>query len=257
MINTEKRTDKSLVFSRFARAVDDYENSAVVQRNMAHQLAVMAAPYLQADTRWFEFGSGCGMLTRELLKFRAATEIITNDLVGENECQLRNIAEKMQPIQFDFVRGDVEVIDIPLSCGMIWSNAAMQWMNDVPALLRKIAMSLIDHGVVAFSTFGLDNFKEIRSITGIGLDYSSTAKLQEMMAESFETVIFNEWTEVLWFNDPIDVLNHIRLTGVGGIKVNRWGKGDLKRFCDDYQQFYVAGKGYSLTYHPVLVVAIK
>ena len=59
----------------------------------------------------------------------------------------------------------------------------------------------------------------------------------------------------LYFDDPKSVLQHLKATGVTATaKSHRWTKQSLQQFYLDYQQFY-GEQGFSLTYHPIYVIA--
>jgi malonyl-CoA O-methyltransferase len=61
------------------------------------------------------------------------------------------------------VCGDLE--RLPLadgSVGLVWSNLALQWANDLPRAFGEISRVLEPGGVLMFSTFGPDTLKELR-----------------------------------------------------------------------------------------------
>ena len=62
------------------------------------------------------------------------------------------------------VAADVERLPLAnASVGLIWSNVALQWVNDLPATLREMHRVLAPGGLLMFSTFGPDTLKELRA----------------------------------------------------------------------------------------------
>ncbi len=61
------------------------------------------------------------------------------------------------------VCADIE--QLPLadeSVGLVWSNLALQWVNDLPRVIRDLHRVLAPGGLLMFSTFGPDTLKELR-----------------------------------------------------------------------------------------------
>ena len=101
-----------------------------------------------------------------------------------------------------------------------------------------------------------DNRNEIKQLTGQGLNYYSIDVLKQKLEENgFEIVFIQEEQKHLNFDDPKLVLHHLKATGVTATaKSHRWTKQSLQQFYSDYQQFY-GEQGFSLTYHPIYVIA--
>ena len=72
----------------------------------------------------------------------------------------------------------------------------------------------------------------------------------------FEVIKAKETTEELLFNSPVEVLKHMRLTGVNAISESSWTKRDLNKFCKSYENFMQNNK-YILTYNPYYIVLKK
>lgn len=109
------------------------------------------------------------------------------------------------------------------------------------------------------STFGPENFREIKAVTDEGLDYYTREQLQELFESAgFLTLETLEYTRSLAFDTPLDVLRHIRATGVNSIRHARWTKRELSDFETRYRNGFRNAEGQvTLTYHPVLLIAEK
>jgi len=249
--------DKHIVEQRFARSVQTYRQHALVQNQMAQQLTEMARPYLTKGAKLFEVGCGSGTLTEYLLKEFEPSTLIANDLATCVLSQLREITKTHNSLTFNFLPGDAEVIDFPHSNDAIFAGAALQWFHQPGLFFIKAAESLNERGILAFSTFGNSNYKEIQKTTNKSLSYKTLQQLTSILQTNFTILEQTESMQALWFEHPIEVLRHIKATGVGGVQKQSWSKRQLDDFVADYQQFYKPGKGYSLTYHPILMVAQK
>jgi malonyl-ACP O-methyltransferase BioC len=249
--------DKETVGKRFAKSLLTYHHHASVQKQMAEMLVSLALPHLHSCETVFEVGCGSGLLTSQVLEHTHPANLIVNDLVGDVAAGIEELLRNYPGVKFSFVYGDAEVLAFPEVCNVIWSGAVLQWFHRPDLFFRKAAQSLSDDGIIAFSTFGPDNFHEVVTTTGSGLQYQTMADTTELLKDDFEILESVQYRKTIWFEQPIDVLRHIKATGVGGVSKQMWCKRQLNDFVDAYQQFFVAGKGYALTYHPVLVVGRK
>ena len=72
----------------------------------------------------------------------------------------------------------------------------------------------------------------------------------------YEVITMKDWEEQVWFDTPMEVLRHMRYTGVNALTGGTWTRADIREFESKYQAFK-GEKGYPLTYHPVLLVLQK
>jgi len=62
------------------------------------------------------------------------------------------------------VCGDIEQLPLrSAAVGMVWSNLALQWVNDPPRAFAEFRRVLAPGGLLMFSTFGPDTLKELRA----------------------------------------------------------------------------------------------
>lgn len=159
----------------------------------------------------------------------------------------------------EYLWGDAELLPLPGELDMIASASAVQWFDNLPLFIDRAVGSLCCGGYFAFTTFGTDNFREIRATTGEGLHYYTSEQLQELLtAAGYGIVETLEYTRHLPFDTPADVLRHIKATGVNSIRKARWGKQQLMDFETAYREHFSMPDGrVALTYHPILVLAQK
>jgi malonyl-CoA O-methyltransferase len=197
-----------------------------------------------------EIGCGSGNLTHLFHSYFQVDQLFLNDLyadVDQHFSTIENIA---------WLIGDIEQLHLPQSLDAVISSSALQWMTDLPKLLHRIHDALKPNAYFGFSTFGSDNLTEIKQLTGQGLNYISLEFLKRQLEQqNFEVLFIEQEVKQIYFDHPKSVLQHLKATGVTATaKTHRWTKQSLQQFYLDYQQFY-GEQGFSLTYHPIYVIA--
>ena len=142
---------------------------------------------------------------------------------------------------------------------LIATASTVQWFDNLPAFLNRTQEMLAAGGRLALSTFGPDNFEEIRATTGDGLVYYTSAELAGLLKQAGLTIEEQkEYARRLEFGSPTDVLRHIKATGVNAIRKTRWTPRRLTDFETLYRSRFSTSSGtVTLTYHPILIVARK
>ena len=249
--------DKELVRKRFAKALKSYSDNAAIQQEIARRMVLMLSSLGCDFTRVFEVGCGSGVFTRAFLEKFSPDELILNDLCPEAEMLAMDSLKSTKECKLKFLSGDAEKIDFPQCNDLVVSCSVIQWFESVRAFLDKAAQSLSPGGVLALSTFGEDNLYQISSLTGVSLDYLSVDSLKGMCPESMQVVLASESIDTLYFKTPVDVVRHLKLTGVTGISARKWTKTDLERFSYDYVERFGTSDGQPLTYHPIYLIMRK
>lgn len=251
--------DKKLVRRQFSRGICTYNQSAVVQKQVCEKLSNKLIDYLGDEVkRIFEIGCGTGFLTLEMMSRFRPFEYFANDIIINSEFELDQIFREKGFERWNFIEGDAEEIDFPMGMDLVVSTSAVQWFNDFERFVQRAYESLKPGGMLAFSTFGPENYKEIKATTGFSLNYNSLQYHKEIISKYFEVSDSEESISMQWFATPIDVLKHIKTIGANGIVNAAWGKGRMKIFEEQYQrQFSFNGNGVKLTYHPMIFICRK
>ena len=251
------KIDKSQVAQRFEKAAQSYTQHAVVQKQICQNLMGLMQEHLSENSldRVFEIGCGSGNLSHLLMQNFQIKQLFLNDLYPEVQ-QYFSESKKLQ-----WLIGDIEQLDFPQSLDLIASSSALQWICDLDAIFKKCSDALTQQGYFCFSTFGQQNLKEIKALTGQGLDYLSLEEIQEkLMQQNFEILHLSENIETLTFSHPKQVLQHLKATGVTATaSQHRWSKQSLQQFYQDYLQFSELDQNgqrhYQLSYHPIYCIA--
>ncbi len=157
-----------------------------------------------------------------------------------------------------FLPCDAETLDFPQGTDLITSCSTLQWFADTERFFARCHRFLSDGGILAFSTFGKKNMREIHTLTGHGLEYLSLDNLKVLLSPRFEILYAEEEIVSLPFGTPLEVLRHLKQTGVTGTEKRVWTRGRLQSFCDEYIRMCGNDdRSVSLTYHPIYVIARK
>ena len=257
---TQFEANKAQVALRFAQAGQSYTEHAVVQKQIAQQLLLLIQQYCpnllnQPIDHVFEIGCGSGNLSHLLMQQLRIQYFSLNDLYAEVQ---QHFSEQHN---LDWLIGDIEQLSFPTHLDLVASSSALQWIHDLDAIFQKVHDSLKTQGVFCFSSFGHQNLKEIKTLTGQGLSYLSLAELQnKLQLAGFEILHLSEQICPVYFQHPKQVLQHLKATGVTATASHfRWTKQSLASFYQAYQQFsHIDQSGqiqYSLSYHPIYCIA--
>lgn len=248
--------DKNLVKDKFLSSIETYDSNAVVQKEMATKLLDFV---IENSSNKFnnvlEIGSGTGLLTQEIVDKIEFRKLITNDLASDYSGIIRSIVSSLN-IDYKYIEADAETtIYFPENNDLLISNATFQWFNDLNSFLIQSQNLLNPNGIIAFTSFGINNFQELRSIYNNGLEYMPLEKILKNTEKYYETIYTHSYQKKLFFNDPFEILKHIKNTGVNGIIKNN--KIKLKEFFEIYTRDFTEKQGVSLTYNPIFIILKK
>ncbi len=254
--------DKQLIAERFAKARKTYSKEARAQQMIAERMMNKIISChshhtnLPCPKKMIEFGCGTGIYSRLLVESLCPEFLMLNDLCPEMEDCLQDLLTGERGVCF--MPGDAECIDFPKDTDMITSCSTLQWFCNPEAFFARCHDILSDTGILAFSTFGPDNLREIRQLTGNGLHYPAFAQICAMLSPRFNLLYAQEEVVPLSFPTPLHVLRHLKETGVTGTEKRIWTRNRLDNFCQSYIQDFRTEKGeVTLTYHPIYIIAQK
>ncbi len=230
----------------FVKAKDTYRKNAVIQKKMAKKLFLETVNnFGNKFNSVFEIGCGTGFLTDEICSGLEYDKLFLNDIT-ENFTGA---------VPFRFYKGDILNIEIDEKFDLIISNAVFQWIEDKNLLFSKLYELLKDDGILAFTTFGKENFSQIKDISGFGLKYENLESLIEKTG--FKTLYFEEELETLYFTSVQKILEHIKLTGVQTSVNCLWTRSKFEAFKEEYLKHFSDNNGVELTYHPQYFILAK
>ena len=236
--------NKELIKKRFGRKLKEYNENARIQKRMAEKLIKMLSSNYECS-EVLEIGCGTGLLTELAVNNISFQKYTAIDIVPECEEYIKSVNADIE-----FISGDIEAYIVSeKKYDLIISNASLQWINNLPDFINRLTEKLNDGGILLFSSFGMENFREIFYVTGKSLSYLSKKEYEKHL-EKFNPIIDEEvW--VMAFKTPKEILKHIQNTGVNALSSEVWTKNDLINFENEYNVF--CSNHPTLTYNPIYI----
>ncbi len=122
---------------------DQYERFKAERAQPFHDLVALIEKRPRMHV--VDFGCGTGELTRSLHDTLGAEETLGID--NSETMLLKSSAFGSEAIRF--AKGDIEAFAADRPFDLVFSNAALHWVEDHPALFRKLASLLAPHGQLA------------------------------------------------------------------------------------------------------------
>lgn len=241
-------TDYKHIKKQFEKSMNDYNKNATVQDLMASKLIIELSKITTNFENVLELGSGTGLLTKRIAKNINFKTFNANDLIEKSKLYVQKIIPNA-----NFICGNALKIKPAKKMDLIISNAMFQWFENLDKAVSILKFSLKKDSILAFSTFTPENFKEIKEITGLTLIYKSKEEIiKTLTAQGFEILYCEEFYEEIKFNTPLELLAHMKKTGVNSLSTKIWTVKEVKEFCDKFNKKFKQTK---LTYSPLIVIA--
>lgn len=165
----ELALDKREVKRSFEHAAATYDAAAVLQHEVCGRMLERLQYVKHSPRAILDAGSGTGNAIPPLLKRYPAATVIALDLASTMLERARNRLRWWQSVPgfrppLFAVCADLE--RLPLageSVGLVWSNLALQWVNELPCAFSEMHRILEPGGLLMFSTLGPDTLKELRA----------------------------------------------------------------------------------------------
>ena len=170
--------DPHAVRRGFARAAATYDEAAALQREIGARLAERLDYVKLAPSMILDAGCGTGEAVGDLgVRFPVA-RVVALDValpmvvaararVRAGRSALRRLLRPFASraaVAPAFVCGDIGALPLAAgSCELIWSNLALQWVNDLPQAFAEFRRVLKVGGLLSFTTFGPDSLREVRA----------------------------------------------------------------------------------------------
>lgn len=161
--------DKRAVRQSFERAARTYEAAAVLQHEVCGRMHERLDLIRHRPATVLDAGSGTGNALAALRARYPDARVIALDIAL---AMLQQGREHARTPWWNIVRknavtslcGDIEALPLAsASADMVWSNLALQWVNDADKAFAEFSRVLAPGGLLMFSTFGPDTLKELRT----------------------------------------------------------------------------------------------
>jgi malonyl-CoA O-methyltransferase len=258
-MNSEYTLDKKQLRAAFERASSSYDQAAVLQREISNRMLARLEYIKYRPDVIIDAGSGTGYGSQQLAKRYPASHLIAVDIAWAMLSHARpNTAwwQRLLPLQqrADYVCADIEQIPFKNeSAGMIWSNLALQWCNDLEHTFAEMHRILRTDGLLMFSTFGPDTLKELRQSFAQADSFSHVNRFIDMhdigdllVHNGFSTPVMDMEYITLTYDDVISVMRDLKAIGAHNVLQGRqqglMGKNKWQQAIGAYEKLRRDGK---------------
>ncbi len=242
----------------FSKAALTYESNAVIQKKLAQKMISFIANKEYVDV--LEIGAGPGILSRLLIDNVNITNLTINDVSNDMLSLCKDALEPYKDkVNIEYINEDCTKFKFSKKYDLIISNATFQWFYDFDKSLDHLKKYLKNDGSLVFSSFSENNFKEIKSLLKLGLNYKSLFDVDKYLTKSFKTHLLLDFEETMFFDNPLLVLKHIKATGTK-ISDKNLSVSTLRKFIKDYEKLRKLDKETNekripLSWYPYIVIA--
>ena len=243
--------DKQQARRAFSRAAPHYDEVAALQREIAGRMLDRLTYIRHQPAVVLDVGAGTGDATQALARQYPEAQILALDFALPMLYQARQRESGVAP---GCLCADAERLPLAdASVDMIFSNATLQWCNDLLGTFREFLRVLRPNGMLLFSTFGPDTLMELRAswaaVDGgthvspfVDMHNIGDAMLEAGMAEP---VVDVDRLQVTYADVP-SLMRDLKTLGAHNVTRDRQrgltGKGRLRAMYQAYEGFRRDGR---------------
>ncbi len=159
--------DKRLMRRAFEKAAAGYDAAAVLQHEVCRRMLSRLDFVALQPAAILDAGCGTGNVIAALRARYPRAALYALDIAAGMVRQARARAPWWQRVVGRAVApvcGDIEALPLRAAAvDLVWSNLALQWVNEPPRAFAELRRVLAPGGLLMFSTFGPDTLKELRA----------------------------------------------------------------------------------------------
>ncbi len=241
--------DKARVRASFDRAAKTYDAAAVLQKLVRTEMLSRLDLVKIKPKAILDAGCGTGYGSFSLQnKFKNAQVVSLDIALG-----MLQKTKSQQPFfnklfaKQNLVCADIESLPIAsASMGLVWSNLALQWCNDLDGAFAEVARVLKPESLFVFSTFGPDTLKELRLASNNGHTHVSRFIDMHDIGDAltragFSAPVLDVEHFTLTYDDVKSVMKDLKNIGAHNATSGRarglQGRGFLQNLTQQYEQF--------------------
>ena len=246
--------DKRRVRASFDRAANTYDAAAILQKLVRDEMLSRLSLVKIKPAAILDAGCGTGHGSFALQKRFGKAQVYSLDIA----LGMLQKTKSQQPLwnklfgKQHLVCADIENLPIAsASMGLVWSNLALQWCNDLDGAFSEVARVLQPNSLFMFSTFGPDTLKELRAASNNGHTHVSRFIDMHDIGDAltragFSAPVLDVERYTLTYDDVKSVMTDLKAIGAHNATFGRnrglAGKSFLQNLTQHYEQFRTQGK---------------
>ncbi len=256
--------DKARARASFGRAADTYDAAAILQKQVREEMLSRLDLVKLNPQTILDAGCGTGLASHALQKRFVKSQVISLDFAlpmlqktrstNPNNGLIGQVKNLLGGAKQNLLCADIESLPLAnASVGLVWSNLAIQWCNDLDAALQEFHRVLQPESLLMFSTFGPDTLKELRVATSAHNGTTSVSRFLDMhdigdamVRAGFSAPVLDVERFTLTYDDVKSVMRDLKSIGAHNATDGRarglLGRGFLQNLEANYEQFRVDGK---------------
>ena len=206
----------------FDRAAKTYDDHSHPQQHAGRKLAQLIKVHHPYANRLIDLGCGTGITTEFLAGFYQYQDFHAIDI---STALLTKAQQRSATSSIDFYQMNFDHLPaMDFSFDIIYSNMALQWSENLPALLQKMKNFLQDQGTFGFSIPMAGTFRELKSYCAMNYFHEADIIHQHLAQYGYEILTQEKDTLTLQFPDTLQALKSIKQIGANHV-MQRMHKG--------------------------------
>jgi malonyl-CoA O-methyltransferase len=237
-----REVDPRAVRRAFAKAAQTYDAAAALQREVGARMAQRLEYVRLEPEAVLDVGCGTGEAIGELAARYPAARVVGADVAPPMVAAARArshmgrtvLRRLLRPVLRGpgglapwFVCGDVNALPLRgVAFDLVWSNLALQWVNDLPRAFAEVRRVMKVGGLFTFTTFGPDTLKELRAAFARADSYTHVSRFVDMhdigdalVAAGFADPVVDMEMVTLTYATPAALLRELK--GIGATNATR------------------------------------
>ena len=239
--------DKGGVRRAFSKAASRYDEVAVLQREIGQRMLDRLHLVRLKPATVLDLGAGTGVATVALEKIYPKAQVIALDFAFPMLQQTRRRGGLFRKPRC--LCADLEQLPLAdASVDLIYSNAAIQWCNDLDRVFPELQRVLRPGGLLMFTTFGPDTLQELRAAWSEADGYAHVSRFLDMhdigdalMRAQFSDPVMDVDRMTLTYSAVEELMRELKILGAHNVASGRQraltGKGRLIAMKASYEQF--------------------
>ena len=244
--------DKGEARRAFARAAPRYDEVAVLQREIGQRMLERLDLVRLTPRVILDVGAGTGVATTALCRRYPKARVIALDFALPMLQATRRRGTWLRKPRC--ICADAEHLPLAdMTVDLIYSNATLQWCNDLEHTFREFLRVLRPGGLLMFTTFGPDTLQELRASWSEADDQVHVSPFLDMH-DVGDALVRAHWAEpvmdveriTLTYRDTAALMRDLKVLGAHNVHAQRHrgltGKGRLRRMQQAYERFRNDGR---------------